>query len=91
MRSFIFDKAGFSLVYYESGVMGIGIPPLSLNSWVHCRWNSLCVMIVGLQSMSSALSLKDILECYGQSCPSGLHSDILEFLGTPGKMTLRDA
>jgi hypothetical protein len=31
--------------------------------------------------MSLALSLKDILGCYGQSCPSGLRSDIFEFLG----------
>jgi len=82
MPSLIFDKVGFSLVHYESCVMGIGIPPLSLNSWAHCRWNSLCVMILGLQSMSLALSLKDILGCCGQICPSGLHSDIFEFLGS---------
>ena len=42
MPSLIFDKVGFSLVHYESCAMGIGIPPLSLNSWTHCRWNSLC-------------------------------------------------
>jgi hypothetical protein len=80
MPSLMFDKVGFSLVHYESCAMGIGIPPLSLNSQAYCRWNSLCVMIFGLQSISLALSLKDILRCYGQSCPSGLHSDIFEFL-----------
>jgi hypothetical protein len=32
--------------------------------------------------MFLALSLKDILGCYEQSCPSGLHSDIFEFLGS---------
>jgi len=80
MPSLMFDKVGFGLVHYESCVMDIGIPTLSLNSQAHCRWNSLCVMILGLQSMSLALSLKDILGCYGQSCPSGLHSDIFEFL-----------
>jgi hypothetical protein len=82
MPSLMFDKVGFSLVHYESCGMGIGIPPLSLNSQAHCRWNSLCVMILGLQSMSLALSLKDILGCCGQSCPSGLRSDIFEFLGS---------
>jgi len=61
MPSLIFDKVGFSLVHYGSCAMGIGIPPPSLNSRVHCRWNSLSVMILGLQSMSLALSLKDIL------------------------------
>jgi len=62
--------------------MGIDILPLSLNSQVHCRWDSLCIMILGLQSMSLAQSLKDILGHYGQRCPSGLHSDIFEFLGS---------
>jgi hypothetical protein len=80
MPSVIFDKVGFSVVHYESCVMGIGIPSLSLNSSVNCRWNSLCVMILGLQSMFLALSLKDILGCYRQSSPSGLHSDIFVFL-----------
>jgi len=65
MPSLMFDKVGFSLVHYESCVMGIGIPPLNLNSRAHCRWNSLCVMILGPQSMSLALSLKNILGCYG--------------------------
>jgi len=82
MSSLMFDKVGFSLVHYESYAMGIGILPLSLNSQAHCRWDSLCVMILGLQSMSLTLSLKDILGFYGQSCPSGLHSDIFEFLGS---------
>jgi len=82
MPSLIFDKVGYSLVHYESCVMGIGIHPQSLNSQAHCRWNSLCVMILGLQSMSLALNLKDILVNYGQSCPSGLHSDIFEFFGS---------
>jgi len=82
MPSLMFDKVGFSLVHYERCVMGIGIPPLSLNSRAHFRWNSLCVMILGLPSMSFALSLKDILGCYGQSCPSGVRSDIFEFLGS---------
>jgi len=82
MLSLMFDKVGFSVVHYESCAMGIGILPLSLNSQAHCRWNSLCVMILGLQRMSLALSLKDILGGYGQSCPSGLHSDIFEFLGS---------
>jgi hypothetical protein len=82
MLSLILNKVGFHFVYYESCAMGIGTPPLSLNSWVHCRWNSLYVMILGLQSMSLALSLKDILGCYGQSGQSGLYSDIFEFLGS---------
>jgi hypothetical protein len=82
MPSLMFNKAGFSLVCYESCAMDIGIPPLSLNFWAYCRWNSLCVMILELQGMSLAPSLKDILGCYGQSCPSGLHSDIFEFLGS---------
>jgi len=82
MPALISDKVDFSLVHYESCAMGIGIPPLSLNSWEHCRWNSLCIMILELQSMSSALRLKDILGCYRQSCPSGLHRDIFEFLGS---------
>jgi hypothetical protein len=82
MPSLRVDKVGFSHVHCESCAKGIGIPPLSLNSWVHCRWNSWCVMILGLQSMSLALSLKDILGCYGQSCQSGLHRDIFEFLGS---------
>jgi len=82
MLSLMFDKVGFSLVHYESCTMDIGIPLPSLTSWAHCRWNSLCVIILGLQSMSLVLSLKDILGCYGQSCPSGLHSDIFEFLGS---------
>jgi len=82
MLSLMVNKVGFSLVHYESCAMGIGIPPLSLNSQAHCRWDYLCVMILGLQSMSLVLSLKDILGCYGQSCPSGLHSDIFEFLGS---------
>jgi len=82
MPSLMFDKVGFSLVHYESCAMGIVIPPLSLNSWAHCRWNSLFPMILGLQSMSLALSLMDILGCYGQSCPSGLCSDIFKFLGS---------
>jgi len=80
MPSLMFDNMGFSLFHYESCAMGISIHPLSLNSRAHCRWNSLCVMILGLQSMSLALILKDILGCYGQSCPSGLCSDIFEFL-----------
>jgi len=88
MPSLIFDKVSFSLVHYESCAMGIGNPPLSLNSWLHCRWNSLCVMILGLQSMSLALSLKDILGCYGQSWPSGLHSDIFKFWGADLETTL---
>jgi hypothetical protein len=62
-------------------VIGIGIPPPSLNSSVYCRWNSLCVMILRLQSKSLALILNDILGCYGQSGPSGLHSDMFVFLG----------
>jgi len=82
MPSLIFDKVGFSLVHYESCAMGIDIPPLNLNSQAHCRWNSLCAMILELQSMSLALCLKDILGFYGQSCPSGLCSDIFEFLGS---------
>jgi len=82
MPSLMFDEVGFSLVHYDSCAMGIGIHPLSLNSQAHCRWNSLCVMILGLRDMSLAPSLKDILGCYGQSCPSGLHSDIFEFLGS---------
>jgi hypothetical protein len=82
MPSLIFDIVGFSLVHYESCAMGIGIPPLSLNSWAHCRWNSLCVIILGLQSMSLALTLNDSLGYYGQSCPSGLYSNIFEFLGS---------
>jgi len=82
MPSLMFDKVGFNHVHYESCAMGIGIPPLSLNSRAHCRWNSLSAMILGLQSMSLALSLNDILGCYGQSCPSGLCSDIFEFLGS---------
>jgi len=82
MPSLMFDKVGFSLVHYESCAMGIGIPPLSLNSWVHCRWNSLCVKILGLQSTPLALSLKDTLGCYGRSCLSGLCSDVFEFLGS---------
>jgi len=80
MPSLMFDKVGFSLVHCESCTMGIGRPPPSLNSRAPCRWNSLCAMILGLHSMSLALSLKDISGCYGQSCPSGLHSDIFEFL-----------
>jgi len=82
MPSLMFDKVGFSLVHYASCGMGIGIPPLNLNSRAHCRWNAWCVMILGLQSMFFALSLKDILGCCGQSCPSGLCSDIFEFLGS---------
>jgi len=82
MPSLMFGKVGFSLVHYESCAMDIGIPPLSLNSQAHFRWNSLCAMILGLQSMSLAPYLKDILGCYGQSCPSGLCSDIFEFLGS---------
>jgi len=81
MPSLMFDKVGFSLVHYESSAMGIVIPPLRLNSWAHCRWNSFFPTISGLQSMFLALSLKDILGVYGQSCPSGLCSDIFEFLG----------
>jgi len=80
MPSAMFNEVGFGLVHYESCTMDIGIPPLSLNSWAHYKWNSLCVRIFGLQGMSLAPSLKDILGCYGQSCPSGLHSDIFEFL-----------
>jgi len=80
MPSLMFDEVSFGLVHYESCAMGIGISPPSLNSQAHCRCNSLCVMILGFQSMPLALSLKDILGCYGQSCPSGLHSDIFEFL-----------
>jgi len=82
MPSLMFDKVGFSLVHNESCAMGIGILPLSLNSRAHCRQNSLCVVILRLQGMSLAPSLKDILGCYRQSCPSGLHSDIFEFLGS---------
>jgi len=82
MPYLIFDKVGFSLVHYESCAMGIGILPLNLNSQAHCRWNSLCTMILGLQWMSLALSLKDILGCYGQSCPSGLCIDVFQFLGS---------
>jgi len=82
MPSLMFDKVSFSLVDYESCVMGIGIPPPSLNSQAHCRWISLCVMILGLEGMSLAPSLKDISGCYRQSCPSGLCSDIFEFLGS---------
>jgi len=65
MPSMIFAKMGFSLVYYESCPMGIGIgiTPLSLNSQEHCRWNSLCVIMSGLQSMSLAPCLEDILGC----------------------------
>jgi len=80
MPSWMFDKVGFSLVHYESCVMVIGILPLRLNSQVHCRQNSLCIVILGLQGMSLAPSLKDIVGCYRQSCASGLHSDIFEFL-----------
>ena len=80
MPSLMFDEVGFSLVHYESCGMGIGIPPLSLNSQAYCRWNSLCAMIFELQDMSLAPSLKDILGCYGQSCSSGLRSDIFEYL-----------
>jgi hypothetical protein len=80
MPSLIVDKVGFSFVHYKSCAMGIGIPPLNVNSQAHFRWNSLCAIILGLQSMSLALSVIDILECYGQSCPSGLYSDIFEFL-----------
>jgi len=80
MPSLMFDKVGFSLVHYESCMMGNDILPLSLNSQAYCRWNSLCAMILGLQSMFLALSLKVIWGCYGQSCASGLHSDIFEFL-----------
>jgi hypothetical protein len=58
MPSLIFDKVSFSFVHYESCVMGIGTPPLSLNSQAHCRWNSLCVMILGLQSMSLSTKLE---------------------------------
>ena len=32
MLSLMVNKVGFSLVQYESCAMGIGIPPLSLNS-----------------------------------------------------------
>ena len=67
MPSLIFDKVGFSLVHNESCAMGIGISPLNLDSQAHCRWNSLCAIILGLQSMFLALSLKDILGCSGQS------------------------
>jgi len=62
--------------------MGLGIPSISLNSWAHCRWNSFCAMILELQSISLALSVKDIVGCYEQSCPFGLHSDIFNFLGS---------
>jgi len=82
MPSLNVDTVGVSHVCYESCAMRIGITPLSLNSQAHCRWNCLCVMMLGLQSMSLALSLKDILGCYRQSCPSGLCSDIFEFLGS---------
>jgi len=82
MFSLMFDNVGFSLVHYESCTMSIGILPWSLNSQAHCRWDSLCVMMLGLQSMSLALSLKDILGFYGQSCRSRLHSNIFEFLGS---------
>jgi len=79
MRSLMSKDVGFSLVHYESCAMDTGIPPLSLNSGAHCKWNSWCVMILGLQGMFLAPSLKGILGCYGQSCPSG--GDIFEFLG----------
>jgi hypothetical protein len=82
MPSLMFDKVGFSLVHYESCAMGISIPPLSLNSWAHCRLNCLCAMIFRLHSMSLAPSMKDILECYRSSCPSGLHSNIFEVFGS---------
>jgi len=82
MPCLMFNKLGFSLVHNVSCVMDIGMPPLSLSSWAHCRWNSLCIMIFGLQGMSLTPNLKDILGCYGQSCPCGLHSDIFEFLGS---------
>jgi len=82
MSSLMFHIVSFSLVHYESCVMGIGIPPLNLNCQADCRWNSLCIMILGFQSMSLALSLEDIMGCYGQSCPSGLCSDIFKFLGS---------
>jgi len=42
-------------------------------------------MILELQGTSLARSLKDILGCYGQSCPSGLCSNIL---GTDLETTL---
>jgi hypothetical protein len=80
MPPLMFDKVGFGLVHYESCTMDIDISSLSFNSWAHYKWNSLCVRIFGLQDMSLAPSLKDILGCYGQSCPSGLHSNIFEFL-----------
>ena len=38
--------------------------------------------------MSLVPSLKDILGCYGQSCPSRLHSDIFESLGADLERTL---
>ena len=79
MPSLIFDKVGFGLVHYDSCVMGIGIPP---QTSTYYRWNSLCAMILGLQHMTLKLGLKDILGCYGQSFPSGRHSDIFEFLGS---------
>jgi hypothetical protein len=82
MPSLMFGKVGFSVVHYESCAKEIGIPPLSLNSQAHFRWNSLCVMILGIQSMSLAPCLKDILRCCGQSCPSGLCSNIVKFLGS---------
>ena len=82
MPSLMFDKLGFSLVPYESCRMDIEIPPLSLNSWAHCRWNASRVMILGLQRMSCALSVNDILGCCGHSCLSGLCSDIFDILGS---------
>jgi len=80
MPSLMFDKVGFGLVYYESCVMGIGIP-LCASTLRYIADGIPCIMILGLQGMSLSQSLKDILGCYGQSCPSGLHSDIFEFLG----------
>jgi hypothetical protein len=80
MPSLMFDKEGFSLIHYESCTMGNGIPPLSLNSQTYCRWNFMYAMILGLQSMFLALNLKDIWGCDGQRCPSGLRSDIFEFM-----------
>jgi hypothetical protein len=68
--------------------MGLDIPSISLNSWAHCRWNSFGVMILELESMSLALSMKDIVGCYEQSCPFELRSDIFDFLGADLATTL---
>jgi len=84
----MFDKVCFSLVHYESCVMGIGIPPLSLNSQAYCRWNSLCAMILGLQSMSLALSLKDILGVMGRVVNLGCTVTFSSFWGADLETTL---